>query len=320
MSWNVFVTRRIPQPGLDLINEHCDNVEINQEDRVLTHDELLEGVRGRDGVLCLLTDTINDDVFDAAGPQCKVFANYAVGYNNIDIEAAKQRDIRITNTPGVLTDATADMAWALLFSAARRIVESDRFMRTGRWQGWGPMQFLGQDITGATLGVIGGGRIGANFALKSAGFGMNVLYADPNRNEELEEAVGATRVEMDDLLKQADFVSIHVPLMPETTHLIGERELSLMKPNAVLINTSRGPVVDEKALLAALKEERIAAAGLDVYEEEPKAVEGLADLPNVVMCPHIASATVATRTKMALMAAENLLAVLRGEQPPNPVV
>ena len=319
MSTNIFVTRKIPQPGLDLLIQNCDTVDINPDDRVLTQEELLAGVAGRDGVLCLLTDKIDDAVFEAAGPQCKVFANYAVGYNNIDVEAAKRRGMRVTNTPGVLTDATADMAWSLLFSAARRIAESDKFMRTGEWTGWGPMQVLGQDITGRTLGVVGAGRIGTNFALKSSGFKMKVLYADSVPNEELEEKVGATRVALDDLLKNSDFVSVHVPLMPETTHLIGERELGLMKPSAVLINTSRGPVLDEVALVKALKEKSIAAAGLDVYEDEPKAKPGLLELDNVVACPHIASATVETRSRMAVMAAENLLAALNGEEPANPV-
>jgi len=320
MSWNVFVTRKIAQLALDLLVDNCGAVDVNPDDRVLTRDELLAGVRGRDGVLCLLTDRIDAEVLGAAGPQCKVFANYAVGFNNIDLEAARKRGIRVTNTPGVLTDATADMAWALLFAAARRIVESDKFMRTGRWAGWGPMQFLGRDITGRTLGVVGAGRIGANFALKSAGFRMKVLYCDQVARPELEEKLGPRKVELDELLTQSDFVSIHVPLMPETTHLIGMRELSLMKPTAVLINTSRGPVVDEQALVEALRNGAIAAAGLDVYEAEPDTAVGLLQLDNVVACPHVASATVETRTRMAVMAAENLIAVLNGKEPANPVV
>jgi len=319
MGWNVFVTRMLPQPAIDLLQERCERVDINPDDRVLTREELLAGVKGRDAVLCLLTDTIDDEVFAAAGPQCKIFANYAVGFNNVDIEAAKKHGIRISNTPGVLTDATADMAWALLFAAARRVAESHNFMRTGQWQGWGPMQFLGQDITGSTLGVVGVGRIGHNFALKSAGFSMKVLYADMQSNEELENKLGAQKVELAELLKESDFVSIHVPLMPETIHLIGKDQLALMKPSAVLINTSRGPVVDEAALVDALREKSIAAAGLDVYEEEPRAAPGLLQLDNVVTCPHTASATVATRTKMALIAAENLLACLEGREPPNAV-
>ena len=319
MGWNVFVTRRIPEKGIDVLTQNCETVDINPDDRVLTREELLAGVKGRDGVLCLLTDTIDDDVFEAAGAQCKVFANYAVGYNNVDVEAAKKRGMRITNTPGVLTNATSDMAWALLFSAARRIAESDKFMRTGQWGGWGPMQFLGADITGRTLGIIGAGRIGAAFALKASGFKMKVLYTDQVPNPELEEKLGARKVELDELLKESDFVSVHVPLMEETIHLIGKPELDLMKPSAVLVNTSRGPIVDEAALVDALREKAIAAAGLDVYEEEPKAAPGLLELDNVVACPHIASATIETRTRMAIMAAENLVAVLEGKEPANPV-
>ncbi len=319
MNWNVYVTRLIPQPGIDLLKKHCKTVDINPDDRVLTRAELLRNVKGRDAVLCLLTDRIDDEVFAAAGPQCRIFANYAVGFNNVDVEAAKRRKVRVSNTPGVLTDATADMAWALLFAASRRIVESDKFMRTGRWAGWGPMQFLGQDITGRTLGVIGVGRIGANFALKSAGFRMKVLYSDMASSLELESKLGARKVPLDELLRESDFISVHVPLMPETTHLISRKQFEMMKPTAVLINTSRGPVVDEKALVEALRAGRIAAAGLDVYEEEPKAAPGLLELDNVVACPHTASATIETRTKMALMAAENLIAALEGREPPNAV-
>jgi lactate dehydrogenase-like 2-hydroxyacid dehydrogenase len=319
MGWSVYVTRRIPEPGLDLLRGHCERVDVNPDDRALRPDELRAAVRGRDGVLCLLTDAVDDAVLAAAGPPCRVFANYAVGFNNIDIRAAKARGIRVTNTPGVLTDATADMAWALLFAAARRTAESDRFMRTGRWGGWGPMQFLGQDITGRTLGIVGAGRIGANVALKSSGFRMRVLYADTAANRELEDKLGARKVALDELLRDSDFISLHVPLLAETRHLIGSRELALMKATAILINTSRGPVVDEQALVRALRERRIAGAGLDVYEDEPRTATGLLDLDNVVACPHTASATIETRTKMALMAAQNLIEVLSGREPPNAV-
>ena len=317
---NVYVTRQIPQPGLDLLHEYCDHVEINPDDRVLTREELLDAVRGRDGVLCLLTDRIDDAVFEAAGSQCKVFANYAVGYNNIDTEAASRHGMRITNTPGVLTDATADMAWALLFSAARRVVESDQYLRAGKWEGWGPMQFLGFDVTGKTLGIVGAGRIGTCFASKSAGFDMPVLYTSRQTNHELESKLNARRVTLDELLASSDFVSVHVALNEHTTHLIDADALQRMKSTAVLINTSRGPVVDEKALVAALKNGEIGAAGLDVFEEEPALAPGLAELPNVVICPHVASATITARTRMATMAASNLIAVLKGEEPPNKVV
>ncbi len=316
---NVFITRMIPQAGIDHLNKHCKVVEINPEDRVLTAQELKEKVKGRDAVLCLLTDAINDEVYEAAGAQCKIFANMAVGYNNLDLEAASKRSIIITNTPGVLSDATADMAWALLFSTARRIVESDAHMRSGKWEGWGPLQFIGQDITGRTLGIIGAGRIGTNFAMKSIGFNMKVLYCDPNRNEELESKLGARKVELKELLLESDFVSVHVFLSPETRHLIGEKELNLMKESAVLINSARGPVIEEQALVNALKNGTIAAAGLDVYEFEPKAVDGLLTLRNVVACPHIASATFETRNNMALMAARNITEVLAGKPAINPL-
>ncbi len=316
LSWNVYVTRRIPQQGIDLLEENCDLVEINPDDKVLSQKELLSKVSGRDGVLCLLTDKIGPEVFDAA-KGAKIFANYAVGYDNIDVKAATERGMMITNTPGVLTDATADMAWALIFAIARRVVDSDRFTREGKFKGWGPMLFLGGDITGRTLGVIGAGRIGTAMALKSRGFHMRVLYTDISRNEVLESALGAERVDLDTLLKESDYVSVHVLLAESTRHLIGEREFGLMKSTAYLVNTSRGPVIDEKALVGILREKKIAGAGLDVYEEEPGLAPGLTELDNAVLTPHIASATVETRGKMSVMAAENLLAGLRGDRPPN---
>lgn len=316
MRPNVYVTRMLPDPAIELLKQHCD-VEINPDDRVLTREELIDKVRGRDAVLCLLTDTIDDEVFEAAGPQCKIFANYAVGYNNIDVTAATKRGIIITNTPGVLTDATADLAWALLFATARRIVESDKFMRSGQFKGWGPLMFLGADITGRTLGVIGAGRIGANFAKKAKGFDMTILYNDIAPNEAFEKETGAKFVDRETLLKESDFVSIHVPLTPQTKHLISDNELKMMKKSTILINTSRGPVVDEKALVKALKEGEIWGAGLDVFENEPEMEPGLAELDNVVVVPHIASATIETRTKMGLMAVNNILAVFRGENPPQ---
>jgi glyoxylate reductase len=318
MRSNVYVTRRIPEAGLDLLRQACERVDVNPEDRVLSRPELLAAVRGRDGVLCLLTDTIDAEVLEAARG-ARVFANCAVGYDNIDVAAATQGGIAVTNTPGVLTDATSDLAWALLFAAARRIAEADRFTRAGRFVGWAPMLLLGGDITGRTLGRVGAGRIGAAVARKSAGFRMRVLYADPNVNEALEREVGARRVPLDHLLAESDFVSLHVPLTPETQHLIGADQLRRMKPTAVLINTSRGPVVDEAALVEALRAGTIAAAGLDVFEKEPALTPGLTEAPNVVLLPHIGSATVGTRTKMATMAATNLVAVLEGRRPPNGV-
>jgi len=313
---NVLVTRRVPQPALDMLAEACSRVEVNPDDRVLAREELLAAVKGRDAVLCLLTDTIDAGVLDAA-KGARVFANCAVGYNNIDVAAATARRIAVTNTPGVLTDATADLTWALLFAVARRIPEGDRYTRAGRFKGWAPMLMLGGDISGRTLGIIGAGRIGTAVALRSRGFRMRVLYFDKLQNEALEQAVDAQRVDLDTLLRESDFVSVHVNLDAATHHLIGARELAIMKPTAYLLNTSRGPVVDEKALVAALRERRIAGAGLDVFENEPELAPGLAGLDNAVIPPHVGSATIGTRTKMATLAATNLLAALRGERPPN---
>ncbi|AZO96582.1 D-glycerate dehydrogenase [Halocella sp. SP3-1] len=312
----VYVTRRLPQKALDMLGAECE-VEINPYDRVLTKEELAEAVKGIDGLLCLLTDTIDEDLLDV-NPALKVIANYAVGYNNIDIKACTERGIPVSNTPGVLTDTTADFAWTLLMVTARRVVEADRFTRAGKYKGWGPMMFLGGDIYGKTLGVIGMGRIGQSFAKRARGFNMNVIYYDVyRRTSEEEKKWGIKYRELDTLLEEADFVSLHVPLIPETEHLIGEKELKLMKKTAYLINTARGPIVDEKALVEALKNGEIAGAGLDVYEEEPELASGLTELDNVTLAPHIASASIETRTKMAEMAVENLLAGLKGQDMPN---
>lgn len=314
--WNVYVTRMLPQPAIDLLQQHCD-VEINPDDRVLTHPELLEKVKGRDAVLCLLTDSINDEVFAAAGPQCKLFANYAVGFNNVDLEAATRRGVMVSNTPDVLTDATADLAWTLLFAVARRVVESDRFLRDGKYQGWGPLLLLGRDITGGTLGVIGAGRIGRNFAKKAKGFEMRILYHDVARNEQFEAETGGAYVANEVLLRESDFISVHVPLLPSTHHLISTKEFKLMKQTAILINTSRGPVVDEKALVKALKNGEIWGAGLDVFENEPEVESGLLECQNAVLLPHVASATIDTRTNMGLIAVGNILAAMAGDIPPK---
>ena len=310
---NIYITRKIPEPGIELLRARY-HVEVNPNDRPLTRQELLEKVATADGVVSLLTDKIDAEVFEAA-PRCRGFANFAVGFDNMDIPEATKRKIPLSNTPEVLTNATAEMAWALLFAAGRRVVESDAVMRSGTWSGWGPLQFIGQEVTGATLGVVGAGRIGRAFAHKSKGFDMKVLYTDEFRSEEMERDVGAERVSLDELLARADFVSLHVPLMPATRHLIDERALRAMKRTVVLINTSRGPVVDEAALVRALREGWIAAAGIDVYEREPKAADGLAELKNVVMTPHTASATTTSRDGMALRAAENLIAMLEGARP-----
>jgi len=314
-GWNVYVTRRIPEAALELLRaETC--FDMNPDDRVLTREELLTNVQSRDGVLCLLTDTIDEEILTAAR-DAVIFANYAVGFNNVDVRAATAKGILVTNTPGVLTDATADMAWALLFSAARRIVESDKYNRAGNFKGWGPVHFLGLDITGKTLGVVGAGRIGTAFAKRAKGFDMKILYHDVAPNRPFEDTCGGTFVDLDTLLAESDFISLHVPLIPETTHLIGAREFKMMKKTALLINTARGPVVDELALVEALRSGEIWGAGLDVYEWEPKLSPGLQELGNVVLAPHTASATLETRTNMGIIAVRNLLAGLKGEMPPN---
>jgi glyoxylate reductase len=291
------------------------DVEINPQDRPWSEVELREAVRDRDAVLCLLTDRIGAKVFDAA-KDCRLFANLAVGFNNIDIAEATRRGILITNTPGILTEATADLAWALILGIARRVVEGDAEMRSGRYAGWGPNYMLGGDVTGATLGLVGPGRIATATARRAAGFRMRLIYHGRRASPEL-EALGATFRTLDDLLRESDFVSLHVPLNADTKHLINARALGLMKPTAYLINTSRGPVVEESALVDALRAGRIAGAGLDVYENEPKMAEGLASCPNTLLLPHLGSATIATRAAMSRMAAENVIAFLQGERPPN---
>ena len=314
-KYNVYVTRLIPVEGLTLLRETC-NVEINPEDRPLTKEELLRNVKGRDGVITLLTDRIDGEVMDAA-KGVRGFANYAVGFDNLDVKAATERKIPLSNTPGVLTLATAEMAWALLFAVARRLIESEKVMRSGAWQGWGPMQFIGGDVTGKALGIVGAGRIGTAMALMSKGFAMKVLYADEVANPVLERELGARKVPFEELLRESDFVSVHVPLMPATRHLFNAKTLAMMKPTAYLVNTSRGPVIHEAELVEALRKNVIAGAALDVYEFEPKMVPGLAELTNVVIAPHTASATRSSRSGMSVKAATNLLAMLKGERPPD---
>jgi len=317
MSFKVYVTRQIPEEGINLLKKFCRMVEVNPHDSPLTYDELLMQVKGRDAILTMLSDRIDERLMSEA-KSLKVIANYAVGYDNIDIKAATAKGIVVTNTPGVLTDSTADMAWALLFSIARRIVEGDKVTRVGKFVGWAPMFLLGRDVVGKTLGIIGAGRIGTAMAMRSRGWCMKVLYTtQSNRNAVLEEMLGAKRVDLETLLKESDFISIHTPLSEKTRHLIGAKEISLMKKTAYLINTARGSVIDEAALVNALKNKQIAGAGLDVYEEEPKLKPGLAELDNVVLAPHLGSATVESRTKMAVMAAENIIAVLNKQKPKN---
>lgn len=312
----IFLTRQLPPESMAILRENSI-LKMNDEDRVLQKQEIIDAVADVDGLLCLLTDTIDDQVL-AANPRLKVVANFAVGFNNIDVEAATKRKIPVTNTPGVLTETTADMAWALLMAAARRVVEGDQFVRSKQWTGWGPLQFLGADVTGATLGLIGFGRISRAVAQRARGFDMNVLYWNRTRlSENDERALGIRYASMDDVLAESDFVSIHVALNDQTQHLISTDQLERMKPTACLINTARGPVVDEKALVAALQNGTIASAGLDVFENEPALEPELYDLANVVVAPHLGSATIGTRTKMGNMAVENCLAACRGERPPN---
>jgi glyoxylate reductase len=318
MKPSVFVTRRLPEGAMQVLNENFD-VQCNPHDRVLTRQELLEGVKGKDGILPLLTDRIDDELLDTAGRQLRIVANYAVGYNNIDVPACTRHKIPATNTPGVLTHTTADLAMTLLLAVARKIVPADRYAREGKYEGWAPLLFLGTDVHHKTLGILGFGRIGFALAKRAAGFDMKIIYHDAMRaDSELEKKVGAKFVDKDTLLAQSDFVSVHVPLSPETHHLISTPELADMKSSAFLINTSRCEVVDEKALVRALHLGQIAGAALDVFEFEPAIGKELTIMDNVVIVPHIASASIETRTKMGLVAAENLIAVLiKGKKPPN---
>ena len=299
-----------------MVTEVCD-AEIWQDELPPPREVLLEKVRGLDGLLCLLTDRIDGELMDAAGPGLKVISNHAVGVDNIDLPAATRRGIPVGNTPGILTDATADFAFALLMAAARRVVEGDRFVRLGRWKTWGPSLLLGVDVSGATLGILGYGRIGQALARRASGFDMRILYCDPSTTGGTPTGP-ATRVDFETLLRESDFVSLHTPLTPETYHLIDSRALALMKPSAILINTARGPVVDPGALYQALKAQRIFAAALDVTDPEPILLDSpLLELDNLIVVPHIASASRSTREKMATMAAENLIAGLRGERLPH---
>ncbi len=310
----VFVTRLIPGEGLAAVRAHCQ-ADIWPGELPPPRQEILQRVAGVDGILSLLTDSIDGAVMDAAGPRLKVISNYAVGFDNVHIAQATARGIPVGNTPGVLTDTTADFAFALLMAAARRVADGDRFTRAGRWKTWGPMLLLGQDITGATLGLIGFGRIGQGMARRAQGFDMKVLYHDPDRQD---DRFGARAVDLDSLLRRSDFVSLHVPLTTETHHLVNANALSRMKPTAILINTARGGVVDSEALYHALKTDQIAGAALDVTEPEPiPADHPLLELDNVIIAPHMASASVATRGKMARMAAANLIAGLEGERLPH---
>lgn len=316
----VFVARRLPDEGLATIKAACD-ADIWSDELPPPRDELLRRVAGCDGILTLLTDRVDDELLDAAGPKLRVVSNYAVGYDNVDVAACARRGVAVGNTPGVLTETTADLAWALLMAAARRLAEGDRYVRAGRWQTWGPLLLLGPDVHGATIGIVGFGRIGQAVARRAGGFGMEILYHDVARlPDEVTAPLGATYVPLDELLARSDFVSLHVNLTTETRHLINATTLAAMKPTAVLVNTARGPVVDSAALAVALHDGVIFAAALDVTDPEPIPIDDpLVGLDNCLIVPHIASASRATRGKMAAMAAANLLAGVRGAPLPTPV-
>jgi lactate dehydrogenase-like 2-hydroxyacid dehydrogenase len=316
MKPRVLVTREVFDETLAFLAQHCE-VESNQEDRAFEPEALAYHLADKDGVMCALTDRIDDKLL-ARCPKLKAVANIAVGYNNIDLPACTARGVMATNTPGVLDDSTADLAWALILGAARRLTELERRVRAGEWTGWRLKQWLGIDVHHATLGIFGMGRIGQAIARRAAGFEMKVLYHNRNRvAAALERRLNATYVSKEELLKQSDFVVLQVPYSPETHHMIGARELKLMKPTAILINSTRGGVVDDAALIAALGSGVIRAAGLDVFENEPRLNPEFLRLDNVVLMPHIGSSTEATRRAMAITAARNLVAALTGGKPPN---
>ncbi len=313
----VYITRWIPESAIKILKERC-SVRVNKENRQLKKKEIIDSIQDVDAILSLLTDTIDKEVIDSA-KNLKIIANYAAGYDNIDIKEATKRGIIVTNTPGVLTETTADLAWALLFAAARRVVEGDKFIRKKKFQGWKPTLLLGYDIYGKVLGVIGTGQIGTAFALRAKGFNMRVLYNDSKRNYIIEKRLKAKKVGLRFLLTNSDYVSLHVPLNTKTYHLIGKKEIGYMKRTAILINTSRGQVLHEKALVDALTKKAISGAGLDVFEKEPSISKKLLNLDNVVLTPHIGSASYETREKMAIIAVKSIIDVLNGKVTKNPV-
>ena len=316
MQPKIYITRRIPESGIKLLQESCD-VEIWDSDDVVPRDVFLKAISDKDAVLCLLTDKVDAETMDVA-KSVKIFANMAVGFDNIDVEECTKRGVMASNTPGVLTGTTADFAFTLLMSAARRIREGHEFVQAGKWETWGPLLLMGQDIHHATLGLIGLGRIGTEMARRGQGFSMRVLYNDVVRREDLEQELGLEYADFDTVLQESDFVSMHVPYMPATPHLISTEQLAMMKQTAVLINTARGPIVDPQALYTALKSGEIWAAGLDVTDPEPIPMDDpLLTLDNCLIAPHIASASFNTRSDMSELAANNILAALSGERPPT---
>jgi glyoxylate reductase len=316
MKDRVYVSRQVPAQALDLLKKNF-HVSVNTEDRNAGRAEIKAALKEASGLLCLLTDRVDENLLKCA-PNLRIAANMAVGFDNIDLKAATKHGVMATNTPGVLTETTADLAWALILGSARRIAESDAYTRAKKFKSWGPMLLMGGDVHGKTLGVVGFGRIGRAVARRASGFDMKVLYHDATpAPASLEKKLKAARVSLAKLLRESDFVSLHVPLTARTQHLIGADQLRTMKPTAYLVNTSRGPVIDEKELVKALRKGVIAGAGLDVYEREPSLARGLADLANATLLPHIGSASIETRTKMALIAAENIVEALSGRRPPN---
>lgn len=316
MKPKVLISQKIFDEVVMILKEQVD-VDVNPMEVPLPPFQLRERLKDKEGAIILLTDRIDEELLTHC-PKLRILSNVAVGYNNIDVEACSRRGIMVTNTPGVLDDTTADFTWALLLATARRVIEADRFLRSQKWSGWKLMEFLGFDVHHKTLGICGLGRIGKRVAKRAKGFEMRILYTDIRRaSPDLEEELGAHFVEKRELLQESDFITLHLPLYPQTVHYISAEELKLMKETAILINASRGPIVDEKALVRALKEGRIAGAGLDVYEREPEVEPELLVMENVVLAPHIASASRETRLKMAMMAAENLMAGLSGNHPPH---
>jgi glyoxylate reductase len=313
-----YITRPLPSPGAARLRDAGIEVIQQAEDRPATRAELLEHVAPVDALVCTLADRIDDEVLSAA-PRLRVVANLAVGFDNIDVAAATAHGVVVTNTPDVLTEATADLAWTLVLAAARRAGEGERLVRAGRWPGWGPTQLLGQPVWGRTLGIVGLGKIGRAVARRARGFDMTVLYCNRRPDPAAERELGVRYAPLDDLLARADVVSLHAPLNDESRHLIDADSLARMRPTAVLVNTARGALIDEEALVAALQAGTIAAAGLDVFEHEPKLTPGLTDLEQVVVLPHIGSATTEARGAMAELCCTNILAVLRSEQPPTPL-
>jgi glyoxylate reductase len=314
----IFITRKIPAAGIQLLKNKGYEVEVYQEDSALPYEVLLEKTKQADALITLLSDKIDKNLIESSG-RLKIIANYAVGYNNIDTESAKQNNIVVTNTPDILTPATADLTWALILAVTKRVAEGDQFVRQGKFTGWGPELLLGGDITGKTMGIIGAGRIGQAAGRRAAGFEMKILYTSNSPKPDFEKQTGAQKVTLDELLNQSDIITIHCPLTPETHHLLNADNLNKVKKGAYLINTSRGQVVHEEALVKALQSGQLAGAGLDVFEFEPEVHPALFTMPQAVLMPHAGSATFETRSEMAAMCARNIIAVMEGKPPINPV-